>query len=44
MMNITFIKKRDGSMQEFNPEKIHNAVYKAFNASRVSFGTEILKK
>ncbi|MCF6277011.1 MAG: ribonucleoside-diphosphate reductase subunit alpha [Candidatus Magasanikbacteria bacterium] len=43
-MNIPLIKKRDGSMQEFNPEKIHSAVYKAFNASRVSFGTEILKK
>ena len=44
MMNITFIKKRDGSMQEFNPEKIQNAISKAFLASRVSFDTEVLKK
>jgi len=43
-MNITFIKKRDGSMQEFNPEKIQNAISKAFLASRVSFDTEVLKK
>ena len=44
MVNITFIKKRDGSMQEFNPEKIQNAISKAFLASRVSFDTEVLKK
>ena len=35
-----FVIKRDGSKEEFNPEKIQSAIYKAFNAAGVELSIE----
>jgi ribonucleoside-diphosphate reductase alpha chain len=43
MAVIAQIRKRDGSVVEFNPEKITNAILKAFNATKMKDG-EVAKK